>query len=88
VGTASVALKVDLQFDNNKRVAVLVLHKPRYTVLPNDERISRLLKNESDILKGKYIVTQVITCAAYMMHLSDTSKFSMSNELFSCLHLE
>jgi hypothetical protein len=88
VGTANVALKVDLQFDDSKRVAVLVLHKPRYTVLPNDERISRLLKDEPDILRGKYIVTQVVTCAAYMMYLSDTGKFSMSNELLYCLHLE
>ncbi|KAG0706231.1 hypothetical protein DFH29DRAFT_872489 [Suillus ampliporus] len=70
-GAVNAALKVDLQFDGNKRAAVLVMYKPRYSSLPNDERIIRLLKSMPDILKGKYIVTEVISCAAYMMHLSD-----------------
>ncbi|KAG1724855.1 hypothetical protein EDB19DRAFT_1915332 [Suillus lakei] len=68
---ANVALKLDLQFDGNKPAAVLVMHKPRYSSLPHDERIIRLLKSMPDILRGKYIVTEVISCAAYMMHMSD-----------------
>ncbi|KAG1732678.1 uncharacterized protein EDB91DRAFT_1251721 [Suillus paluster] len=79
-GAVSAALTVDLQFDGNKRAAVLVMHKPRYSTLPNDERIIKLLKSLPDIVKGKYIVTEVISCAAYMMHLSDkkAEKFSVT----------
>jgi hypothetical protein len=79
-GVVNIALKLDLQFDGNKPAAVLVMHKPRYSSLPNDERIIKLIKSMPDILKGKYIVTDVISCAAYMMHLSDhrAEKFSVT----------
>ncbi|KAJ8586625.1 hypothetical protein M405DRAFT_864435 [Rhizopogon salebrosus TDB-379] len=76
--TASVALKVDLEFENSERAAVLVMHKPRYTILPNDERIARLLRTRPDILKGKCIVTQVITCSAYLVYLSDMEAENLS----------
>ncbi|KAG1783391.1 hypothetical protein EV702DRAFT_959471 [Suillus placidus] len=79
-GSVNVALKVDLQFDGNKPAAAMVIHKPTYSSLPNDERITMLLKSMPDILKGKYIVTEVISCAAYMMHLSyqKAEKFSVT----------
>ncbi|KAG1733708.1 hypothetical protein EDB19DRAFT_1207901 [Suillus lakei] len=77
-GTPNVAFKLNLQFDSNKQAAVLVMHKPRYSSLPNDERIIRLLKSMPDIIKGKYIITEVISCAAYMMHLSDKKAESFS----------
>ncbi|KAG1842270.1 hypothetical protein DFJ58DRAFT_707480 [Suillus subalutaceus] len=76
-GVVNVALKLDLQFDGNKPAAVLVMHKPRYSSLPHDERIIRVLKSMPGVLKGKYIVTEVISCAAYMMHLSDQKQFSV-----------
>lgn len=79
-GVVNVALKLDVQFDGDKPAAVLIMHKPKYSSLPNDERITRLLKSMPHILKGKYIVTEVISCAAYMMHLSDqrAEKFSVT----------
>jgi hypothetical protein len=79
-GVVDVALKLDLQFDGNKPAAVLVMYKPRYRSLPNDERIIKLIKSMPDILKGKYIVTEVISCAAYMMRMSNqkTEKFSVT----------
>ncbi|KAG1722052.1 hypothetical protein EDB19DRAFT_2044170 [Suillus lakei] len=79
-GGVNVALKLDLQFASNKPEAVLVMHKPTYSSLPNDERIIRLVKSVPDILKGKYIVTEVISCAAYMMHMYNqkTEKFSVA----------
>ncbi|KAG1842267.1 hypothetical protein DFJ58DRAFT_58836 [Suillus subalutaceus] len=82
LGVVNVALKLDLQFDGNKPGAVLVMHKPRYSSLPHDERLTRLLKSMPGVLKGKYIVTEVISCAAYMMHLSDQKeeKFSVTLE--------
>ncbi|KAG1847406.1 hypothetical protein F4604DRAFT_1935913 [Suillus subluteus] len=78
-GVVNATLKLNLQFDGNKPAAVLVMYKPRYRSLPNDERIIRLIKSMPDILKGKYVVTEVISCAAYMMHLSDqqAEKFSV-----------
>jgi hypothetical protein len=78
-GAVTVALRLDLQFASNKPEAVLVMHRPTYNSLPNDERIIRLIKSVPDILKGKYIVTEVISCAAYMMHMCnrETEKFSV-----------
>ncbi|OJA10346.1 hypothetical protein AZE42_11946, partial [Rhizopogon vesiculosus] len=70
----------NVEFDNNKRAAVLIMYKPRFTHLPNDERITKLLSTRPDEFKGKCVVTQVISCAAYMIYLSDTKKekFSVS----------
>lgn len=73
----NVALKVQFQFSGKKRAAALVMYKPRYIYLPKDERIIKLLKSRPDILKGKYIVTEVITCEAYVMYMSDQSKSGM-----------
>ncbi|KAG1856689.1 hypothetical protein DFJ58DRAFT_784437 [Suillus subalutaceus] len=78
VQSAMNVFKIDLQFDGNKPAAVLVMYKPRYTSLPHDERIIRLLKSMPGILKGKYIVTEVISCAAYMMHMSDQTAENFS----------
>ncbi|KAG1775610.1 hypothetical protein EV702DRAFT_422190 [Suillus placidus] len=76
----NVALKVDFQFDGGKPAAALVMYKPRYISLPKDERIIRLLKSRPDILKGKYVVTEVISCAAYVMYMSDqkAERFSVT----------
>jgi hypothetical protein len=73
----NVALKVDFQFEGGKPAAALVMYKPRYITLPNDGRIIKLLKSRPDMLKGKYIVTEVISCAAYVMYMSDQSKSGM-----------
>lgn len=70
-GAVNVALKVDFQFEGGKPAAALVMYKPRYIYLPKDERVIKLLKSRPDVLKGKYIVTEVITCAAYVMYMSD-----------------
>ncbi|KAG1856752.1 hypothetical protein F4604DRAFT_1590256 [Suillus subluteus] len=70
-GGVNVALKVNFQFDGRKPAAALVMYKPRYISLPKDECIILLLKDRPDVLKGKYVVTKVISCAAYMMYMSD-----------------
>lgn len=79
-GGVKVALKVNFQFDSRKPAAALVMYKPRYISLPKDERIIMLLKSRPDVLKGKYVVTEVISCAAYMMYMSNqmTENFSVS----------
>jgi hypothetical protein len=72
VGTANVVLNLNLQLKNNKQGALC---------------IPKLLKVESGVLEGKYIVAQLIICAACMMYLSDKSRSDMSSELLCCLHL-
>jgi len=69
-GAANVALQVDFEFEGRKRAAAMVMYKPRYISLPKDERIIELLKCRPEKLKGKYIVTEVICCPAYMMYMS------------------
>ncbi|KAG2124486.1 hypothetical protein BD769DRAFT_1467181 [Suillus cothurnatus] len=78
VQSAMNVLKIDLQFEGQKPAAVLIMYKPRYTSLPNDERIIRLIKSSPGVLKGKYIVTEVMSCAAYMMHMSDEKQEDFS----------
>ncbi|KAG1795982.1 uncharacterized protein HD556DRAFT_1234785 [Suillus plorans] len=79
-GVVNVALKVDFEFEGRKRAAAMVMYQPRYISLPKDERIIELLKCRPEKLKGKYIVTEVICCAAYMMYMSTNraEKFSVT----------
>ena len=79
---------MEFDFENSKHAAVLIMHKLKYTTLPNDERISRILNTRPDALRGKSIVTQTISCAAYMMYLADTSKSSMLKSTFTLSTLE
>lgn len=67
----NIALKVDFQFEGGRPAAALVMYKLRYISLPKDERIINLLMSRPDILKGKYVVTEVISCAAYVMYMSN-----------------
>ncbi|KAG1790830.1 uncharacterized protein HD556DRAFT_680877 [Suillus plorans] len=69
-GAANVALKVEFEFDGRKQAAVLVMYKPRYISFPKNERIIELLNSIPDVLKGKYVISEVTTCAAFMMYLS------------------
>ena len=69
---------MEFDFKNSDHAAVLIMHKLKYTTLPNDERIARILNTKSDTLRGKSTVTQTISCAAYMIYLADTSKSSMN----------
>ncbi|KAG1851211.1 hypothetical protein C8R48DRAFT_676500 [Suillus tomentosus] len=63
-GAVNVALQVDFEFEGRKRAAAMVMYKPRYISLPEDERIIELLKCRPEKLKGKYIVTEVILSPA------------------------
>ncbi|KAG1845616.1 hypothetical protein C8R48DRAFT_734017 [Suillus tomentosus] len=68
--TTNVALKVKFRFDGGKRAAAMVVYRPIYISLPKDERIIEMFKSRPEVLKGKYIVTEVIRCPAYMMYMS------------------
>ena len=65
---ATVKFRVNCRFDS-KSGAALVMYKPQLSSLPRDERVVRLLK-EFHILKGKYIVTEVTSCPAYILVMS------------------
>ncbi|KAG1821256.1 hypothetical protein EV424DRAFT_1401755 [Suillus variegatus] len=80
-GAASDALKVEFEFDGRKQAAVLVMYKPRYISFPKNERIIELLNSRPSVLKGKYIISEVTTCAAFMMYLS-TNKPEKSSVTF------
>lgn len=75
---ANIALKVDFQFEGGRPAAALVMYKPGYISLPKDERIINLLKSRPDVPKGKYVVTEVISCAAYVMYMSNQKAESFS----------
>ncbi|KAF9231939.1 hypothetical protein BU15DRAFT_67910 [Melanogaster broomeanus] len=55
----SVKLRVNLKF-NQKIGAGSAIYKPQSPSFPKDERITDLLKTRSDILKGKYLVTEQV----------------------------
>ncbi|KAG1851212.1 hypothetical protein C8R48DRAFT_676501 [Suillus tomentosus] len=63
-----------------KQAAAMVVYKPRYISLPKDECIIELFKSRPDDLKGKYIITKVICCPAYVMYMSTNraEKFSVT----------
>ena len=66
------SLRVQLQCMGS-RGAALIVHKPQYWTLPHDQGIYKLLKEKPDPLDGKYIVTEVIKCPAYVLYLSNKS---------------
>ncbi|KIJ60772.1 hypothetical protein HYDPIDRAFT_43109 [Hydnomerulius pinastri MD-312] len=66
---ANVSLHVNFEF-RDEGGAILVLHKPQYSSLPKDERFTSLFRAAHEALKGKSIITQVISCPAYLMVLS------------------
>lgn len=68
-----VAFNVELEFENEQG-ATLIMREPRYTSLPKDERIGEWFKSRPRVLRGKYVVTEVMSCAAYLMHLSAKGK--------------
>lgn len=69
---ASVKFQVNCQFES-KRGAALVMYKPQLSYLPRDEQLTNLLKTFHSVLKGSCIVTEVISCPAYVMAMSTQS---------------
>lgn len=67
----SASLKGEWQFQNGKRGALLVMVKPRATILPRDILLNTLWAIKE--LDGKELVTEITTCPAYALYLSDQS---------------
>jgi len=78
--TTELSLRVQIQCMGS-RGAALIVHKPQYWTLPHDQGIYKLLKERPDPLDGKYIVTEVIKCPAYVLYLSNKTSESFEIQL-------
>jgi len=68
---ASASIKAEWNFPKKDRGALLVMHSPRQTHIP----IDTILKHLYDVpeLKDKYLVTDIFSCPAYSLFLSNKS---------------
>ncbi|KAF9231124.1 hypothetical protein BU15DRAFT_82794 [Melanogaster broomeanus] len=67
---ANAGLHINFGF-GNKGGAILVLYKPQYSSFPSvDGRLTSFLRAATKAVKDKYIVTEVISCPAYLMAMS------------------
>lgn len=66
---ASTSFKAEFQFQEGKRGAVLVMHKPQQEYIPQGRVLSII--NEAHQLKDKYIVSSIFTCPGYYLYLSN-----------------
>ncbi|KAG2155300.1 uncharacterized protein EDB93DRAFT_1080547 [Suillus bovinus] len=68
---ASASVKAEFQFQEGKRGAVLVMHKPLQAYIPPGKVLSTVHKATE--LQDKYLVTSTFTCPGYYIYLSNKS---------------
>ncbi|KAG1748135.1 hypothetical protein EDB19DRAFT_1684462 [Suillus lakei] len=68
---ASASVKAEFQFQEGKRGAVLVMHKPQQEYIPRGKVLNRIHKAVE--LHDKYLVTSTFTCPGYYIYLSNKS---------------
>ncbi|KAG0692897.1 hypothetical protein DFH29DRAFT_913349 [Suillus ampliporus] len=68
---ASASVKAEFQFQEGKRGAVLVMHKPRQEYIPPGKVLT--LVHQASELQDKYLVTSTFTCPGYYLYLSNKS---------------
>ncbi|KAG2057966.1 hypothetical protein BDR06DRAFT_877069 [Suillus hirtellus] len=68
---ASTSFKAEFQFQEGKRGAVLVMHKPQQEYIPRGRVLSII--HEAHQLRDKYIVSSIFTCPGYYLYLSNRS---------------
>lgn len=66
---ASASLKAEFQFQEGKRGAVLVMHKPQQEYIPRGKVLT--LVHKAVELQDKYLVTSTFTCPGYYIYLSN-----------------
>lgn len=66
---ASAAVKAEFKFQEGKRGAVLVMHKPQQVYIPPGKVLSTIHK--ANELQDKYLVTSTFTCPGYYIYLSN-----------------
>ncbi|KAG0704040.1 hypothetical protein DFH29DRAFT_913357 [Suillus ampliporus] len=67
--SASASVKAEFQFQDGKRGAVLVMHKPQQEYIPQGRLLGVIHK--ANELKDKYIVNSTFTCPGYYLYLSN-----------------
>ncbi|KAJ7719437.1 hypothetical protein DFH07DRAFT_314285 [Mycena maculata] len=80
-GVAEASIKGEWKFRSGKTGALLVMAKPRSSLMA----VNAVLTNLVDLpaLKDKYLVTETITCHAYSMYLSNKSEDTISLALLA-----
>ena len=79
-GILDASIKGEWQFQNGKRGALLIMVKPRASILPRDILLNTLWAVKE--LDGKELVTEVTKCPAFALYLSDQSASYF--RLFEC----
>ncbi|KAG2148843.1 hypothetical protein DEU56DRAFT_782498 [Suillus clintonianus] len=67
----SASVKAEFQFQEGKRGAALVMHKPQEEFIPLDGVLGII--HEANQLKDKYVVDSTLKCPAYYLYLSNKS---------------
>ncbi|KAG2034436.1 hypothetical protein BDR03DRAFT_964998 [Suillus americanus] len=68
---ASASFKAEFQFQQGKRGAVLVMHRPQQEYIPQGKVLSII--HEARQLRDKYVVSSTFTCPGYYLYLSNKS---------------
>ncbi|KAG2064751.1 hypothetical protein BDR04DRAFT_1130653 [Suillus decipiens] len=68
---ASASVKAEFQFQEGKRGAVLVMHKPQQEYIPRNKVLT--LVHKAVELHDKYLVTSTFKCPGYYIYLSNKS---------------
>ncbi|KAG2148862.1 hypothetical protein DEU56DRAFT_782542 [Suillus clintonianus] len=68
---ASTSVKAEFQFQEGKRGAVLIMHKPQQEFIPPG-KVLNLVHNATE-LYDKYLVTSTFTCPGYFIYMSNKS---------------
>jgi hypothetical protein len=79
----SASIKAEFQFQEGKRGAALVMHKPRREFISQDGVLDII--HEATQLKDKYLVDSTLRCPAYYLYLSSKSGERISLALITSL---
>ncbi|KAG1840557.1 hypothetical protein F4604DRAFT_436875 [Suillus subluteus] len=79
----SASVKAEFQFQEGKRGAALVMHKPQRDFIPQGGVIGII--HEANQLKDKYLVDSILKCPAYYFYLSNKSEERISLALTASL---
>jgi hypothetical protein len=66
---ASASVKAEFQFQEGKRGAVLVMHKPQQEYIPRGKVLT--LVHKAIELHDRYLVTSTFKCPGYYIYLSN-----------------
>ena len=65
------SIDVELTFHEKKRGAYLAMHQAQTMEIPKDTILSKLSRVKKLQRHNRYLVTKIVRCPAYALHLSD-----------------